>query len=160
VQRAAEQYGLKLENEESESNIIWMDSSVSLPKLVTLSPWQRINHFPGMHHICHKDYFARNLSKMRSMFLKEYAFWPKTWCMNLNTHDFFMYIRKLKKLGKPKWFIAKPDSKSRGVGIYLFSQPNEFIQNSEWDMVVQEYIERVGRKQDLVLRITGVDSAC
>jgi hypothetical protein len=27
-------------------------------------------------------------------------------------------------------------------------------------MVVQEYIERVGRKQDLVLRITGVDSAC
>ncbi|KAI9188013.1 Tubulin polyglutamylase ttll6 [Blastocladiella emersonii ATCC 22665] len=138
VQRAGLGAGLQLTSDEASSTVVWMDGVVSVARLLALEPWQRINHFPGMHHVCHKDYLARNLARMRAQFPKEYAFWPRTWCMRTEHRDFVAHAQR-----RPgKWFIAKPDSKSRGIGIYLLSDPNDYEPDGEFDMVVQQYIER------------------
>lgn len=45
------------------------------------SSTQKINHFPGMSEICRKDSLTRNMCRMQKMFPKEYAFYPKAWCL-------------------------------------------------------------------------------
>ena len=42
---------------------------------------QKINHFPGMSEICRKDLLARNMNRLWKQFPKDYAVFPKTWCL-------------------------------------------------------------------------------
>ncbi|KNE60360.1 hypothetical protein AMAG_05755 [Allomyces macrogynus ATCC 38327] len=147
VLRAGEGIGLAATTSPTDWTIQWQDGVVTVDQLLHMRPWQRINHFPAMHHLCHKDYLARNLTKMRNEFPREYAFWPRTWCMRTDAVAFTAYAgaraRARAARGRPpRWYIAKPDSKSRGIGIYLFSDPAEFQANPEYEMVVQQYIER------------------
>ncbi|KNE67210.1 hypothetical protein AMAG_12281 [Allomyces macrogynus ATCC 38327] len=147
VLRAGEGIGLSATTSPTDWTIQWQDGVVTVDQLLHMRPWQRINHFPAMHHLCHKDYLARNLTKMRNEFPREYAFWPRTWCMRTDAVAFKAYAgaraRARAARGRPpRWYIAKPDSKSRGIGIYLFSDPAEFQTNPEYEMVVQQYIER------------------
>ncbi|KAJ3366120.1 Tubulin polyglutamylase ttll13P [Allomyces arbusculus] len=147
VLRAGEGIGLAATTSPTDWTIQWQDGVVTVDQLLHMRPWQRINHFPAMHHLCHKDYLARNLTKMRNEFPHEYAFWPRTWCMRTDAVAFTAFAgaraRARAARGRPpRWYIAKPDSKSRGIGIYLFSDPAEFQTNPEYEMVVQQYIER------------------
>ena len=43
--------------------------------------FQKINHFPGMSEICRKDLLARNMNRLWKQFPKDYAIFPKTWCL-------------------------------------------------------------------------------
>jgi hypothetical protein len=45
-----------------------------------------------MSEICRKDSLTRNMSRMLKMFPKEYAFYPKAWCLPAE------YVRKFNLL--------------------------------------------------------------
>ena len=46
-----------------------------------------MNHFPGMYNLHRKSNLARNLTKMRKSFPKEYDFFPKTFLMPAEEKD-------------------------------------------------------------------------
>ena len=43
-----------------------------------------------MSEICRKDSLTRNMSRMNKMFPKDYAFYPKAWCLPAE-YDFVSY---------------------------------------------------------------------
>eukprot|EP00656_Telonema_subtile_P012283 TRINITY_DN16180_c0_g1_i10.p2 TRINITY_DN16180_c0_g1~~TRINITY_DN16180_c0_g1_i10.p2 ORF type:complete len:145 (+),score=46.57 TRINITY_DN16180_c0_g1_i10:149-583(+) len=45
-------------------NVFWTDMSVSTERAMKMSPFQKINHFPGMSEIARKNGLARNLNRM------------------------------------------------------------------------------------------------
>nr|XP_058969911.1 tubulin polyglutamylase TTLL7-like [Pocillopora verrucosa] len=50
-------------DDDSNSFLIWSDSSVPVEKIIELKSFQKINHFPSMGEICRKDNLARNMAK-------------------------------------------------------------------------------------------------
>ncbi|KAL7746068.1 Tubulin polyglutamylase ttll6 [Sorochytrium milnesiophthora] len=139
VRRAAQRLNMPLTDSDTAFSVYWTDGVVTLAKMLSLKPWQRINHFPGMHNICHKNYLAKNLHKMRKLFPRDYAFWPRTWCVDTEFPALSLRFNSTRK--RRRWYIAKPDAKSKGIGIYLFSRLDE-LDRSEPNMIVQEYIHR------------------
>jgi hypothetical protein len=45
-----------------------------------------------MSEICRKDSLTRNMSRMVKMFPKEYAFYPKAWCLPA---EYVVYLNRL-----------------------------------------------------------------
>lgn len=46
-----------------------------------MQSYQRINHYPGMQALSHKNNLCRNLKRMQKQFTIEYDFFPKTWIL-------------------------------------------------------------------------------
>jgi tubulin polyglutamylase TTLL11 len=59
------------------------------------------------------------LDQMRELFPSDYDFYPRTWYMPAQYHDFSCEVRKqVEKRVKPKpTYIVKPDSGAQGEGI-------------------------------------------
>jgi len=65
VRTVAKMNKIKLTHSEEEDwDILWNDGAVQCDRLYRMKPYQRINHFPGMHILCRKNLFARNLGRM------------------------------------------------------------------------------------------------
>ncbi|KNC56135.1 tubulin polyglutamylase TTLL13 [Thecamonas trahens ATCC 50062] len=102
-------------NAAREWDVYWIDSTAPLQILSTMKPFQRINHFPGMHEICRKDSLARNLTRMQRKFPDAFTFFPKTWILPADYGDFKAHFRK--RSAKP--LICKPENSAQGKGIFL-----------------------------------------
>lgn len=86
-------------------DVTWTDSAVSSDRLARMRPYQRINHFPGMHAIARKNQLAINLNRIRKQYPKEYNFYPKTWVLPTEFADLSAQVAKTQKI-----IIVKPDS--------------------------------------------------
>jgi tubulin polyglutamylase TTLL6/13 len=147
---------LKWENDDFEKpDIIWQDSALNPMALTLLSPYQRINHFPGMYAISRKDYLARHLKAMEQLHKSEFEFFPETWVLphehtSLKTHM---------ASNTNAYYICKPPNLSQGKGIFL----TKWISDIPENCVVQKYLENPylldGFKFDLRLYVlvTGFD---
>jgi tubulin polyglutamylase TTLL6/13 len=120
------------ELEEDDWDITWTDSAVPTEKLTKMKPYQKINHFPGMHGICKKNYLAWNLNKMLKIYPNEYNFFPRTWVLPGDYSDFKIHANK------KKVFIVKPEASSQGRGIFLIKRIEDI--NLSERFVVQEYL--------------------
>ncbi|OMJ90247.1 hypothetical protein SteCoe_7451 [Stentor coeruleus] len=120
------------ENENDDWDITWTDNYITTDKLSKMRSYQKINHFPGMHGICKKNYLAWNLNKMMKLFPNEYNFYPKTWVLPGDYIDFKQHINK------KKIFIVKPEASSQGRGIFLIKRLDDI--NISERYVVQEYL--------------------
>ena len=122
----------------------------------------RINKFPCMNQLLRKAPLTLALNVMRSVYPEQYEFYPRTWFLPEQFQDFktdCKYIHeKQTKLGKPLTaFIVKPNDGSQGEGIYLITNPNDFLsistKNTWRSYIVQEYIDNPylidGLKSDL-----------
>ena len=122
----------------------------------------RINKFPCMNQLLRKGPLTQALNVMRYIYPEQYDFYPRTWFLPEQFQDFktdCKYIHeKQTKLGKPLTaFIVKPNDGSQGEGIYLITDPNEFLnisaKNTSRAYIVQEYIDNPflidGLKSDL-----------
>ncbi|CAF3548920.1 unnamed protein product [Rotaria sordida] len=137
VRRAAKRLNFREVSEDDDWNVYWTDTSVGIERVAQMKKWQKINHFPGMSEICRKDSLTRNMSRMVKMFPKEYAFYPKAWCLPADYSDFAKYCSDKKY----KTFISKPDVGCQGRGIFLTKNPLKDIKPND-NFVVQVYVNR------------------
>ena len=121
------------ENETANWDLTWTDSSVPCEKLSKMKPYQKINHFPGMHGICKKHYLAWNLNKMSKVYPQDFNFFPKTFVLPGDRLTLKQYA------DKGKVFIVKPEASSQGHGIYLLNNIEDINQSER--LVVQEYLK-------------------
>ena len=77
-----------IEDETCDWDIHWSDTGMQQAKLQKMQSYQRVNHYPGMMALGHKNNLARNLKRMSKFFEKEYDFSPKTWILPQDAGDF------------------------------------------------------------------------
>lgn len=124
----------KIEDSEddSDSDLYWVDLAIQPERFCKLKPYQKINHFPNMHELARKNCLTKNLSKMRKLFPNDFNFYPKTWLYPAE-------LPKMKlKCKKNKIYIVKPEAASQGKGIFLTRNLDGFEENERY--VVQEYV--------------------
>ncbi|KAF8564287.1 hypothetical protein P879_10843, partial [Paragonimus westermani] len=137
VRRVARRFGFReVEEDDEDWNLYWTDYSVSLDRVFVMKTWQKINHFPGMSELCRKDFLARNLNRMSKAFPKDYAIFPKTWCLPSEWNELQNYARKKKS----RTYIFKPDTGCQGKGIYITRTVKD-IRPLE-NMICQVYITK------------------
>jgi tubulin polyglutamylase TTLL6/13 len=144
VKRSAASLGWRLVDESASEkakrncHVIWVDKSFVNDRLfLSLQPWQRINHFPGMTNICRKTRLAQNLETMRTKFPREFRFYPLTFILPQN----FAAFKALFVNGQSKQpLIVKPDGSAQGKGIFLTNRLEE-VQNLQISCVAQQYIK-------------------
>ena len=136
VRRVSKRFGFRVVEDGEDWTLYWTDFSVSLERVMTMKSYQKINHFPGMSEICRKDLLARNMNRLWKQFPKDYAIFPRTWCLPADFGDYQSFCRTKKN----KTFILKPDSGSQGKGIFLTKSPKE-IKPGE-DLICQQYISK------------------
>lgn len=136
VRRVTKRFGMKEVGEDEDWALFWTDCSVALERCMDMKRYQKINHFPGMSEICRKDLLARNMNRLWKQFPKEYAVFPKTWCLPADYGELQAYCRQKKN----KTFILKPDSGSQGKGIFLTKNPKDIKPGEH--MVCQQYVSK------------------
>eukprot|EP00049_Salpingoeca_infusionum_P002302 m.55536 g.55536 ORF g.55536 m.55536 type:complete len:935 (-) comp11498_c0_seq1:358-3162(-) len=125
-----------------ETNLVWSDVCPPAAIFHGLSPWQRINHFPGTGEITRKDNLARNLNRLhRAVGGKNLDMFPRSWVFPADIQLFRRYVDSLsaKKLSS-KTFIYKPINGARGIGIALTKNPNDIPMTDS--LLVQEYLSK------------------
>ncbi|KAJ3166339.1 Tubulin polyglutamylase ttll6, partial [Irineochytrium annulatum] len=139
VRACSKQCGFKVVDEMESWCLFWIDTGVAVQRVLEMEPYQKINHFPGMHEICRKDALARNLSRLSRLLPKDYNFFPKTWTLPSDWEDLRLSIKSRRR----QTFIAKPDHGCQGKGIFLFRSLKAIAPHrSDGDMIVQSYIPR------------------
>ncbi|KAJ3226809.1 Tubulin polyglutamylase ttll6 [Clydaea vesicula] len=115
IDESSNEVGLKVtKTGDLKWSIFWIDTGVSIERILEMEPIQKINHFPGMQEICRKNYLARNLSRLNRMFPKDYNFFPKTYILRdfKDLSDFKVASSSVRSNA----FIAKPERGCQGMG--------------------------------------------
>jgi tubulin polyglutamylase TTLL6/13 len=123
-------------DDEADWDLLWVDIGIISDRLAKLAPHQKINHFPGMYSLARKNNLARNLSRMRKIFPKEYRFFPPTWQLPSEWSEFRAQFNRK----KAKTFIVKPEASCQGIGIFL-TRNYEDIPFGE-HLVAQRYLHK------------------
>jgi hypothetical protein len=135
VARVSSKLGFHAVAEDEAWNLHWIDTSVSIERVMRMKKFQKINHFPGMTEICRKDLLSKNLGRMQKMFPQEYAFLPASFSLPAEANELRSFVKKKKtKLT----LIVKPNSGCQGKGIYLTSTCDNI--NMSENNVVQTYV--------------------
>lgn len=165
IKRSALSLGWKVVGEEAservkrDCTIIWVDKSFANDKrFVSIQPWQRINHFPGMTNICRKVRLAQSLELMKKKFPREYSFFPTTYVLPLHLAAFRSLFQNGQSLST---FIIKPDGSAQGKGIFL-TKRLEDVENLSTICVAQQYIRNplLIEKKKFDLRIYVLVTSC
>jgi len=148
------------ESRKRNCHVVWIDRSFVSDKLfLSIQPWQRINHFPGMINICRKARLAQSLEVMRRQFPKEFSFYPNTYVL---PHAYASFKTLFSSSGSCKdTFIVKPDGAAQGKGIFL-TRRIEDVENLGTVCVAQQYIRNpllIDRKK-FDLRIYVLVTSC
>uniref|UniRef100_A0A0X3NK09 Tubulin polyglutamylase TTLL7 n=1 Tax=Schistocephalus solidus TaxID=70667 RepID=A0A0X3NK09_SCHSO len=140
VRKIVEESGFKIDDGEDTKSayLIWSDCFIAFERLLTLRPYQRVNHFPGMIEICRKDFLAKNYSRQAKMDPGEYDFFPRTWVLPHEYGTFLAYAKRNPHAA----YILKPANGAMGHGIRIFTNVDSVPANlgSNGTYVLQEYI--------------------
>jgi tubulin polyglutamylase TTLL6/13 len=140
VKDCAESLGFRLVTDPKKWCLYWIDTGVSLQRILEMEAYQKINHFPGMSEICRKNLLARNLSRIQKR--SEFEFFPKSWILPSEWSDLNLNYKRNERTV----FIVKPDQGCQGKGIFLAKSPKHIMQIQKKngsvnnDMVVQKYV--------------------
>ena len=117
--------------------IQWSGCKLPLDCYRNLLHNQRVNHFPGSEEMTRKDRMWVHYKKAREKFGKMFDFVPETFVLPLE----FEIFKKTHAI-HPEWvWICKPNSLSRGRGIFLFRDINHLKVESDHLYVISRYIE-------------------
>ncbi|OMJ74452.1 hypothetical protein SteCoe_26635 [Stentor coeruleus] len=100
-----------------------------------LSPYQKLNHFPGIWQLGRKDNLWRNILKMRRKHGKAYDFCPYTFLL---PEDFSRLQAEREENPKTLW-ILKPSASSCGRGIKVISGKSK-LSSKKSGYIVSKYI--------------------
>ncbi|KAL7543761.1 hypothetical protein ACHAXR_013059, partial [Thalassiosira sp. AJA248-18] len=166
IKRSALSLGWKLIGEDASEkvkrncHVLWVDRSFVNDKLfLSIQPWQRINHFPGMTNICRKARLAQSLELMKNKFPREFSFYPTTYVL---PQSFATFKTLFAPNGQSKGtYIIKPDGSAQGKGIFL-TRSIEDVENLSSVCVAQQYIRNplLIEKKKFDLRIYVLVTSC
>ncbi|KAM3959296.1 LOW QUALITY PROTEIN: tubulin tyrosine ligase-like 5 [Aphomia sociella] len=138
-------------------NLLWGGLHPKPDVLRSLSPYQRVNHFPRSYELTRKDKLFKNIEKMQYFRgLKHFDFIPTTFLMPAEYKELCSTHYRT----KGPW-IVKPAASSRGRGIYIVNTPEQIPKGE--NVVVAKYIDKPlligGHKCDLRLYVcvTSID---
>ena len=115
-------------------DLCWMDTGMTPERLIRLRPYQRINHYPGMHSLSHKNHLAVNLTDMQQFLPSEYDFFPETWVLPKSYGE----LKRVMDEEKDQIFIVKPEAESQGRGIFLIKELEKIPSGTR--CIVQRYL--------------------
>ena len=131
-------YKKKLEH----SNIIWrlLHPNEMRTLIRSMSRNQKFNHFPTTYQLGRKDNMHRHYRHFKSMFNNDYDFAPMTFILPFDTEKFQSEIESV-STSKHKW-IVKPVNLSRGRGIHLLQDDEEFekISKASLKLNITQYL--------------------
>ena len=166
VLNAMEVAGMRYTPHNSLANLLWAKRATP-DVLRTLTPYQKINHFPGTWGVGRKDSLHKNVSRMRRQYGAEaFDIVPQTWLvpndLDLVRED--CRVAALASGGQEPTYIVKPSASSCGKGIFLAQGvPTVPPMQGTRQMICQRYVANPmivhGRKFDLRVYcvITGYD---
>ncbi|KAI8910696.1 tubulin-tyrosine ligase family-domain-containing protein, partial [Powellomyces hirtus] len=146
VRECCVKLGFRITEDENEPWILfWIDTGVSVERVLAMKPYTFINHFPGMHEICRKDCLARNLGRLSRSFPKDGNFFPRTWVLPLEWGDLKATHNSTRR--RKPCYIVKPDHGCQGKGISLLSSPDDLLPmlktlKGPSSLIVQSYLTR------------------
>ncbi|XP_045502487.1 uncharacterized protein LOC123699558 isoform X2 [Colias croceus] len=158
LHRLLQAHGLQEACSESKDfNLLWAGLHPKPDVLRSLSPYQRVNHFPRSYELTRKDKLFKNIEKMQYFRgLKHFDFIPTTFLMPGEYKELCTTHYRT----KGPW-IVKPAASSRGRGIYIVNTPEQIPKGE--NVVVAKYIDKPlligGHKCDLRLYVcvTSID---
>ena len=166
IKRSAVSLGWKVigegasEKAKRNCHVVWVDRSFANDKLfLSIQPWQRINHFPGMTNICRKARLAQSLEIMKKEFPREFSFFPTTYVL---PQSFPIFKTLFSSNGRSKGtYIIKPDGSAQGKGIFL-TRRLEDVENLSTMCVAQQYLRNplLIDKKKFDLRIYVLVTSC
>ena len=119
-------------------DLYWADTGIQPQLIQKMQSYQRINHYPGMYSLSHKNHLCRNLKRMQKFFSNEFEFFPRTWILPFEASDFKGQFTKK----KAKTFIVKPAANCQGKGIFLTRDYESIDLKSGEQFVVQRYLHK------------------
>ncbi|XP_037876384.1 tubulin polyglutamylase TTLL5 isoform X1 [Bombyx mori] len=152
LQRLLQAHGLQETTIDSKDfNLLWSGLHPKPDVLRSLSPYQRVNHFPRSYELTRKDKLFKNIEKMQYFRgLKHFDFIPTTFLMPAEYKELCTTHYRT----KGPW-IVKPAASSRGRGIYIVNTPEQIPKGE--NVVVAKYIDKPlligGHKCDLRLYV-------
>ncbi|CAH0728625.1 unnamed protein product, partial [Brenthis ino] len=158
LHRLLQAHGLQEAPPESKDfNLMWAGLHPKPDVLRSLTPYQRVNHFPRSYELTRKDKLFKNIEKMQYFRgLKHFDFIPTTFLMPNEYKELCTTHYRT----KGPW-IVKPAASSRGRGIYIVNTPEQIPKGE--NVVVAKYIDKPlligGHKCDLRLYVcvTSID---
>jgi tubulin polyglutamylase TTLL6/13 len=113
--------------EKSDWDIAWYDGPPNITTLLkSMTPWQRVNHFPGIYNLARKNMLGRHLMRMQRRLPNEYNFFPTSYML---PHDYKDFWEETNNQKHARTFIVKPEDSCQGKGIYLTRTPNDIKPN-------------------------------
>lgn len=150
---AFEAAGMKYTTSNSTFNILWAKRATRYT-LASLTPYQKVNHFPGTWGIGRKDSLAQNMNKMRRYFGEHaYDIVPASFLLPRQEYELNADAERCPGTAEnPLIYIMKPTASSCGRGIELCQGVPPMPRGGK-QMVCQRYIGNplliYGRKFDL-----------
>ena len=105
-------------------NLIWKLLTFEKMRLLTknLFPFQKFNHFPCTYQLGRKDNLFKHFKSFKRLVPDLYNYIPSTYILPMDSNNFEAELKKNKKC---VW-IAKPVNMSRGRGIRLICNENDY----------------------------------
>ncbi|CAG5004183.1 unnamed protein product, partial [Parnassius apollo] len=158
LHRLLQAHGLREAPADSKDfTLLWAGLHPKPDVLRSLTPYQRVNHFPRSYELTRKDKLFKNIEKMQYFRgMKNFDFIPTTFLMPTEYKDLCTAHYRT----KGPW-IVKPAASSRGRGIYIVNNPEQIPKGD--NVVVAKYIDKPlligGHKCDLRLYVcvTSID---
>lgn len=146
VMQAFTELGLRPDDSEKTTALLWHDAIKDDDYFSALRPWQVVNRLPMVNVICRKAPFIRTIQRIAKFFPEEFNFLPRSYILPHENIPFAQIIRRTKKR-----HIIKPDGGALGNGIEIIEPRGQYV---PWKRlaVAQEYIESAllnGYKFDL-----------
>lgn len=138
LKRLLEDHGFTAAASMDAANIIWCGGHVKPELLLSLTPLQKVNHYPRTVELTRKDLLVRTLTTLRERCgPAAFEYLPTTFVLPAEA-DALANAMSRDRSGA---WIVKPVSSSRGRGISLISQPHQLPHCHE-DVVVSRYVAR------------------
>ncbi|EPY29288.1 tubulin tyrosine ligase, partial [Angomonas deanei] len=155
VINAFEAAGLQYTPSNELFNILWAKRATPYT-LASLTPYQKVNHFPGSWGLGRKDSLTQNVAKMKRYFGNEvFDIAPTSFLIPRQKNELLQDAEQYPGTEEnPLIYIIKPSASSCGRGIYLHKGVPPMPRGTK-QMVCQRYIGNplliFGRKFDLRL---------
>lgn len=109
---------------QSNWDVWWSDLGVDNVFLSQMRPYQKVNHYPAMHHIARKTQLAKNLKRLHKIYPNEFEFIPRSWTLPQEMSELRLYQEQRYKALDPQ-NKKKKSVQRMPVGFPMIVKPDQ-----------------------------------